>query len=123
MRYFFSTISIIMEHMLRLLIYQVSLLYDNFINKAFILSMFLYFRYFYINTKLRLLKNIVIDFFVILLTYINFVHLYSTLFLNKRQLFILPSIFTTFFIAFLSCISFLAWFFLPFLNLINLNSL
>lgn len=72
--------------MLRLLIYQITSSYNNFINKALILSIFLYFRYSHIYTKLLLVNNIVIDHGIILLTYINITYTYSTLILNKRQL-------------------------------------
>ena len=75
------------------------------------------------DAKVGLLKNIIIDTFIILLAYMNLAHLYLTLFLNGRQLSTSPSIFATSAIASLSPISCLAWLFLLSLNLINLNLL
>ena len=73
------------------------------------------------GAKMGLLKNIVIDSFVILLACRNLVYSYSTLFLNGRQLSVLPDISTTFAMASLSTTGFLAWPLLLSLNLINLN--
>ncbi len=70
-----------------------------------------------------LLKNIVIDLFVILLACMNLTHLYSILFLNGRQLSASSGIFTIFAMASLSSTGFPTWSLLPSLNLINLNPL
>ena len=64
--------------------------------------MLLYLRYSYISTKMRLLKTIIIDSFVILLAYINLDHSYLILFLNSKQLSTSPSIFATSTMTFLS---------------------
>ena len=84
MRYFFNIIFTVIEHMFRLQVYQVILLYGNSINKTLILFIFIWFRYSRINIKSKLIKNIVINFFIILLAYINLAHIYLTLFLNKK---------------------------------------
>ncbi len=47
------------------------------------------------GAKVRLLKNIVIDLFVILLTCITLAYSYSTLFLNRKQLSVSPGISVT----------------------------
>lgn len=72
--------------------------------------------------KSELAKNIVFDFFVILLAYMNFVYIYLILFLNKRRLLSLitnilamPTIISLYFTGFSICP------FLLLLNLINLN--
>ncbi len=95
MRYSFEATSVVTKRMLRLLVYQVTLPYRNFVNKTLILSTFLWLRYSRIGAKMGLLKNIIIDLFVILLACINFAHLYSTLFLNGSRLSALPGISAT----------------------------
>lgn len=86
MKYAFGAIFAIIKRIFRLFVYQITLPYSNLVNKTFILSMFLLLRCFYMDTKLRLLKNIVIYFFVILLACINFVYIYLILFSNEKQL-------------------------------------
>ncbi len=75
------------------------------------------------GAKVRLLKNIIINFFIILLAYINLIYSYLILFLNGSQLSVSLDIFATSAIASLSPTGFLAWPLLPSLNLINLNLL
>lgn len=41
MKYFFGNISVVIQYIFRLLVYQVIILYDNIVNKTFILSIFL----------------------------------------------------------------------------------
>ncbi len=123
MRYSFGATSAVTERMFRLLVHHVTLLYGNSINKIFISSTFLKFRCSYMSIKVRLLKNIVIDLFVILLACINLAHSYSTLFFNGRQLSISLSISATSAMTFLSPTSSLVWPLLPSLNLIYLNPL
>lgn len=86
MRCFFDTTPAVIEHMFRLLVYQVIFPYDSLVNKAFILSTFLFFRYSHIGINLGLIKNIVINLFVLLLACMNLAYAYSTLFLNISQL-------------------------------------
>ena len=86
MRYSFSAISSVIKRILRLLAHQVTLLYDYFVNKALFLSTFLYLGYSYISAKSRLIKKIVLNFFVILLACMNLTYIYLKLFLNRRQL-------------------------------------
>lgn len=76
-------ILIIIEYILQFFTYQFILLYNSFFNNVFILSVFLQFKYYYINTKLNLLKNIFINLFD-LLVYINFTYIYFILFVNKK---------------------------------------
>ena len=86
MKYSFGAISAVTEIMPRLQVYQVTLSYSNFDNKSLILSKFLLLKCSYMSAKLRLVKNIVINFFVILLACINLDHTYSKLFFDRRQL-------------------------------------
>ena len=72
---------------------------------------------------MELLKNIIINCFVILLAYIKLAHLYSILFLNDGQLFVSPGIFATFAMTFSSSTGSSTWPLLLSLNLINLNLL
>lgn len=73
------------------------------------------------SAKSRLVKIIIIDIFIILLTYINLIPIYLTLFLNKKQLFFsITGLLIMLTITFLYPTSFLASLLLLSLNLINL---
>lgn len=85
MKHFFGITSMVIEHMFKFFVYQVTLLYSNIVNKVFIISTFLLFRYSYMGAKSGLLKNIIIHFFIILLISMNFAYVYSILFFNWRQ--------------------------------------
>lgn len=75
MRYFFRAILVIIERMLKLLVYYISILYGSSVKRACLLFTFLYLIYSYISAKLGLLKNILINSFNILLAYINISHI------------------------------------------------
>lgn len=57
MGYFFKIILVIFKNIFKIFVYSITLLYDNFFSKLFILLLFLYFQYFLYKCQIKIVKK------------------------------------------------------------------